>query len=978
MNITLLIPTWDQAIVSKKFTLTPDKKPALLSAYNLGKKFKHRTTDLKNIKELYHVLDKCKDKPVIRIYGKPIDGLSSISPRQKEFFECDTTDLLLIDIDGWELPPEYKLRKKEDIGKAVSYLLVEKLKYAFFKDVQCVVLLSSSMWGGSSLRAHVYFQLSRPFKLQELSSWAVQHNLLHPDYKIDSSMFREVQPDFIAKRECIGFKDPLPDDARLTFQCDNGSPTINGADFAEALKRVSEKLNNLDPRLRGSATNSLVSVPIGDNWTETLKLCGSSTYGINEPAYRGCAQLVQEVGSHTVKKELHRYVDKVHQIVWTAIKKYGVRGDKNDRTNYNKAKFENYLKTAIDKDFGAGADADYVKILDAIESVFLGHSVNAIFDRDVSESLKNLRKKDKAKFAEVRSKVKNDLRGKLSVKDFDTLSRLEEEDLDNAQKIELVIENLEWIKASNTGAKFCKVNNGDHYQLVPITAGVDKFIFEVALGLGINNVYKGFEVDVVKLVLARENNPLYSPFKQRVVETRCYTDVNKNGEWITYYNLGVSVDEDMRTAVIDKDGIRIIPAKEAPILWYNPQKQGYAIVEPDLELENLVGKDYRDVAVGAMLLQFRKFVAASSIMDLFDLVSWMVTVIINNGTLGMLELLGPSGSGKTTLALLIKDLCDPARGDMVTNPEVHNTLYRKDDLAKTLNGGQITIFDNFSNLPPADQNTLCTIATGWTWEERVMYSQDRVSHSVKKPIIITGLDTLATNQDLRSRTTTVEIDDTRRSNCANLFEEWADVSSQIREGLLCLTSLVLKEVKFCIDTGLSVNSRTLIGDLTKLVMMRRSKVFRKRQRSELMNTVLHRRMERDATEALTNGLTSKLVMWVMYSKLFRAEVVGAGSPTTISSHVLLQDFTKFLNENSGHEFYVRGEKITLTMDGTEFNLRKFGKALSCHVRDIHAATAWTVRKSRQGATRGWAFKVDKVHLKYLMSMYPATPDPFKR
>lgn len=259
-----------------------------------------------------------------------------------------------------------------------------------------------------------------------------------------------------------------------------------------------------------------------------------------------------------------------------------------------------------------------------------------------------------------------------------------------------------------------------------------------------------------------------------------------------------------------------------------------------------------------------------------------------------------------------------------------------------------------------------------------MYSQDRVSHSVKKPIIITGLDTLATNQDLRSRTTTVEIDDTRRSDCANLFEEWADVSSQIREGLLCLTSLVLKEVKFCIDTGLSINSRTLIGDLTKLVMMRRSKVFRKRQRSELMNTVLHRRMERDATEALTNGLTSKLVMWVMYSKLFRANVVGVGVPTTISSHVLLQDFTKFLNENSGHEFYVRGEKITLTMDGTEFNLRKFGKALSCHVRDIHAATAWTVRKSRRGSTRGWAFKVDKVHLKYLMSMYPATPDPFSR
>jgi hypothetical protein len=187
----------------------------------------------------------------------------------------------------------------------------------------------------------------------------MQHNTLHPDYKIDFSLFREVQPDFIAKRECVGFKDPLSDDARLTFQCDNGLSVVKGEDFADTLKRIQDKANGLDPLLRGGATNKLVSVPIGANWTETLKLCGSPTYGINEPAYRGCAQLVQEIGDSTVRKDLKRYIDKVHQIIWDSIKSHGVRGDKNDRLNYNKAKIENYLTTALTKNFGADADADY-------------------------------------------------------------------------------------------------------------------------------------------------------------------------------------------------------------------------------------------------------------------------------------------------------------------------------------------------------------------------------------------------------------------------------------------------------------------------------------------------------------------------------------------------------------------------------------------------------------------------------------------
>ena len=240
----------------------------------------------------------------------------------------------------------------------------------------------------------------------------------------------------------------------------------------------------------------------------------------------------------------------------------------------------------------------------------------------------------------------------------------------------MVIENLEWIKASNTGAKYCKVNNGDNYQLVPITAGVDKFIFETALGLGLTNIYKGFEADVIKLVLARESNPLYTPFKQRIVETRCYTDVNRNGEWVTYYNLGVSIDEYMQTVVIDKDGLHIKDSKSVPVLWYNPQKQGFATVSLDYEFSGLLGKEYRPTAVLSFVSQMRKFVSVNSNMDLYDLISWAVMVVINHGTLGMLELLGPSGSGKTTLAVLMKDLCDPSGNDLVENPEVHNTLYK--------------------------------------------------------------------------------------------------------------------------------------------------------------------------------------------------------------------------------------------------------------------------------------------------------------
>lgn len=955
MDITLLSPTWDQAVAAKTFALGPDRKPTLKKAYKLGEWFKYKEFKLTDIEQFFELLKKVQDKRVIRIYGSPVEGLGEVVQRRKINFSRVSTDLILIDADGWRLPQGYSIRNSKELHRGVQHLLFNVFHYDFLKDCDYVCLLSSSTWSRNVLRAHLYFHLNQPVKLSTLSSWALAHNTKFPEYKFDFSLFREVQPDFIVKRKCEGFIDPIPDELRLSLWRDIHK-TVDRQDFTNFLSNFVKKSTVLDEW--DLSTNKLVELPIKDNWLETLKLCGTQVNGINDPAYRACAQLVNEVGTSKILENLPQYVEKIFHAMWNAIRQNGVRGDKNDREVYDRNKIKGYLLTAANKNFGAKQDSKTQKIFEVISSICNGGSPSLLFDRDIIEAITNLKKSDSALFVEVRNRVKTELKGKVSIADFDSVLRSQIQAHDKAHCIEAVIGSLNWLRGSNDGGLYCRINRTEGYQLVPLSGAVDKFLFESALALGFGDIYKGFEADVMKIVTARELDSVFSPFKEGIVATRCYTAFD-NKKFITYYNMGWNEDNEAFTTIIDENGVRIQPSRGVIVNWKTSKKTLWAGIDEHKDVLELFGATGEDIIIEDFLKKLRRFVRLEDDMSYVDLVSWMVVCVMGYGTANILELVGPSGTGKTTTALICKEICDPSSHDIRMKGEVHNNIYKREEMAKVLSGAQITIFDNLGNLKPFEQDMLCTIATGWTWEERILYTQDRASYHVKNPVILTSLSNVVTQQDLKSRTVTLNVCDTGVPN-NNIIEDFLNMGAYLRGGLLHIVSRVIRILNSRAENGGDLSSRNLVLDAARTAIMQ--VMYPKKSEEEAKFIVKTRRLINDADEAKLNSRIVCYVIWMEHCSLLRHDRIK-----WYTTHSLYRSFADFISENVGNEFEVLGDFIRFNMYREPDTIRAFGRNLSAYARAIFAATGWEIVQHRQGGRRGWSIGMNETWRNKLLS-----------
>ena len=95
----------------------------------------------------------------------------------------------------------------------------------------------------------------------------------------------------------------------------------------------------------------------------------------------------------------------------------------------------------------------------------------------------------------------------------------------------------------------------------------------------------------------------------------------------------------------------------------------------------------------------------------------LVTWLRAGNTYPILLLYGPPGSGKTVAARLILLLIDPT--DALAFP---NIRMDSDDIAAAAQHRHILSFDNLSKLSAANQDTLCTCATGGEIHARKLYS----------------------------------------------------------------------------------------------------------------------------------------------------------------------------------------------------------------------------------------------------------------
>jgi hypothetical protein len=148
----------------------------------------------------------------------------------------------------------------------------------------------------------------------------------------------------------------------------------------------------------------------------------------------------------------------------------------------------------------------------------------------------------------------------------------------------------------------------------------------------------------------------------------------------------------------------------------------------------------------------RAFLNVADDTDCKLIVSWLLMALNPDGPYPVLILQGEQGSAKSTTLKVLKRLVDP------TAPFIRALPRSERDLAVAAAANWILAFDNISFLPTWLSDALCRLSTGGGFGTRTHYENDEETiFQQTRPIILNGLDAVATRQDLLDRAIVVRL-----------------------------------------------------------------------------------------------------------------------------------------------------------------------------------------------------------------------------
>jgi hypothetical protein len=133
------------------------------------------------------------------------------------------------------------------------------------------------------------------------------------------------------------------------------------------------------------------------------------------------------------------------------------------------------------------------------------------------------------------------------------------------------------------------------------------------------------------------------------------------------------------------------------------------------------------------------------------LVGWLLAALRTGSPYPVLVLHGEQGSAKSTAAKVLRKLVDPNVVLLRAAP------HAVDDLMVSSTKSWVVAFDNLSHLQPWLSDALCRLSTGGGLSKRQLYTDgDEVLLDAQRPVIINGIEELATRSDLLDRALLVE------------------------------------------------------------------------------------------------------------------------------------------------------------------------------------------------------------------------------
>jgi hypothetical protein len=133
------------------------------------------------------------------------------------------------------------------------------------------------------------------------------------------------------------------------------------------------------------------------------------------------------------------------------------------------------------------------------------------------------------------------------------------------------------------------------------------------------------------------------------------------------------------------------------------------------------------------------------------LLTWILDAYRPDTPFPILELSGEQGSAKSSTQRRLRDLIDPNKVALRGRPK------SVDDIYVGAYNNWIVSFENLSHLTPEQQDALCTLATGGGYASRQLYTNgDEHVMETKRPVMINGINAVATQPDLIERVISIE------------------------------------------------------------------------------------------------------------------------------------------------------------------------------------------------------------------------------
>ena len=170
--------------------------------------------------------------------------------------------------------------------------------------------------------------------------------------------------------------------------------------------------------------------------------------------------------------------------------------------------------------------------------------------------------------------------------------------------------------------------------------------------------------------------------------------------------------------------------------------------------------------------------------------AFLLMVLNPNGPYPTLILSGEQGTGKSMFAKLAKYITDPSESALRSPPKEVRDL-----LVGALNSWLLCL-DNLSWLPPPLSDAFCRLSTGGAISERTLYSNlEETLVELKRPVILNGIEELATRPDLAERGIHIELEPIAgRRTESDLWQAFQVDAPAIFAGLLDGVAMALRDV----------------------------------------------------------------------------------------------------------------------------------------------------------------------------------------